>query len=129
MVLLRAMIRSIIMEGMIVPSEITVNLLKKEIHSSGNIKVLIDGFPRNEENRIAFERIVSFSQLHLLVHDINAFRYICSCCVTIPSSQIFQCFIIFYSAIFLRSPFLLMFQTYIFSNIIPNAIDILEYYF
>ncbi|XP_074562062.1 putative UMP-CMP kinase 2 [Curcuma longa] len=53
-----AMIRSIIMEGRIVPSEITVNLLKKQIHSSGNNKVLIDGFPRNEENRIAFERIV-----------------------------------------------------------------------
>ncbi|XP_042444245.1 UMP-CMP kinase 3-like isoform X1 [Zingiber officinale] len=53
------MIRSIIMEGMIVPSEITINLLKREIHSCGNNnKVLIDGFPRNEENRITFERIV-----------------------------------------------------------------------
>ncbi|CAL9086327.1 unnamed protein product [Musa textilis] len=52
------LIHDIIKEGKIVPSEITINLLRKAIHSSGNHKFLIDGFPRNEENRIAFERIV-----------------------------------------------------------------------
>ncbi|XP_072987113.1 UMP-CMP kinase 3-like isoform X3 [Typha latifolia] len=54
------LIRSIIKEGKIVPSEITVNLIHKAIKSSTADKFLIDGFPRSEENRIAFERIVSF---------------------------------------------------------------------
>lgn len=53
-----AMILDIIKEGKIVPSEITVNLLHKEIELSENKKVLIDGFPRTDENRIAFERIL-----------------------------------------------------------------------
>lgn len=57
---LSAMIRDIIKEGKIVSSEITVNLLRKAIYSSWNDKVLIDGFPRSEENRISFEKIVSF---------------------------------------------------------------------
>lgn len=61
------MIHDIIKDGKIVPSEITVNLLRKAIHSSGNHKFLIDGFPRNEENRIAFERIVSFFHFNLLL--------------------------------------------------------------
>ncbi|XP_065002417.1 probable UMP-CMP kinase 2 isoform X2 [Musa acuminata AAA Group] len=56
------MIHDIIKDGKIVPSEITVNLLRKAIHSSGNHKFLIDGFPRNEENRIAFERIMRRSR-------------------------------------------------------------------
>ncbi|XP_072987124.1 UMP-CMP kinase 2-like isoform X8 [Typha latifolia] len=51
------LIRSIIKEGKIVPSEITVNLIHKAIKSSTADKFLIDGFPRSEENRIAFERI------------------------------------------------------------------------
>ncbi|XP_050226084.1 probable UMP-CMP kinase 2 [Mercurialis annua] len=46
-----------IKEGRIVPSEVTVKLIKKEIESSDNNKILIDGFPRSEENRIAFEKI------------------------------------------------------------------------
>nr|XP_010919050.1 probable UMP-CMP kinase 2 isoform X1 [Elaeis guineensis] len=53
-----AMIRDIIKEGKIVPSEITVNLIRRAIESSKNHKILIDGFPRSDENRIAFERIV-----------------------------------------------------------------------
>ncbi|XP_072987112.1 UMP-CMP kinase 3-like isoform X2 [Typha latifolia] len=52
------LIRSIIKEGKIVPSEITVNLIHKAIKSSTADKFLIDGFPRSEENRIAFERII-----------------------------------------------------------------------
>ncbi|XP_018491418.1 probable UMP-CMP kinase 1 isoform X2 [Raphanus sativus] len=50
-----AMIQSMIAEGRIVPSEITVKLLCKAMEESGNDKFLIDGFPRNEENRIIFE--------------------------------------------------------------------------
>lgn len=54
-----AMISKIINEGKIVPSEVTVELLQKAIVSSENDKFLIDGFPRNEENRLQYERIVS----------------------------------------------------------------------
>lgn len=52
------MISKIINEGKIVPSEVTVKLLQKAIVSSGNDKFLIDGFPRNEENRLTYERII-----------------------------------------------------------------------
>lgn len=47
-------------EGSIAPSEVTVKLIKKAIESAENRKFLIDGFPRSEENRVAYERIVSF---------------------------------------------------------------------
>lgn len=53
------MILNMIKEGKIVPSELTVKLIQKEMKSIDSLKFLIDGFPRNEENRIAFERIVS----------------------------------------------------------------------
>jgi UMP-CMP kinase len=53
------MIDSIIKEGKIVPSEITVKLLQEAMIKSENDKFLIDGFPRNEENRDAFENVVS----------------------------------------------------------------------
>lgn len=53
-----SMILDVIKEGKIVPSEITINLIRREIEASENRKVLIDGFPRTDENRIAFERIV-----------------------------------------------------------------------
>ncbi|RLM65187.1 hypothetical protein C2845_PM16G00190 [Panicum miliaceum] len=52
------LILDIIKEGRIVPSEITVELIRKAMETSSANKVLIDGFPRSEENRIAFERIV-----------------------------------------------------------------------
>lgn len=47
-------------EGKIVPSEVTVKLLQQAMEESGNDKFLIDGFPRNDENRAAFEAVVSF---------------------------------------------------------------------
>lgn len=59
------MIQSMIAEGRIVPSEITVKLLCKAMEESGNDKFLIDGFPRNEENRIVFENVVRV-MFHLL---------------------------------------------------------------
>lgn len=51
-----AMIRDTIKQGRIVPSDVTVRLIYKAIESSQNHKILIDGFPRTDENRIAFER-------------------------------------------------------------------------
>lgn len=56
-----SMILEIIKVGKIVPSEVTVNLIQKAISSTDNHKFLIDGFPRTEENRLAYERIVSFN--------------------------------------------------------------------
>lgn len=55
----RTMIQNMIKEGKIVPSEVTVKLLQRAITESDNDKFLIDGFPRNEENRAAFEAVVS----------------------------------------------------------------------
>lgn len=54
------MILNTIREGKIVPSHVTVKLIQKEMDLNENNKFLIDGFPRSEENRIAFEKIVSF---------------------------------------------------------------------
>eukprot|EP00268_Persea_americana_P043223 TRINITY_DN433_c0_g1_i1.p1 TRINITY_DN433_c0_g1~~TRINITY_DN433_c0_g1_i1.p1 ORF type:complete len:223 (+),score=52.95 TRINITY_DN433_c0_g1_i1:201-869(+) len=51
------MIQNMIQEGKIVPSEVTVKLLQRAMQESENDKFLIDGFPRNEENRAAFERV------------------------------------------------------------------------
>lgn len=55
----RTMIQSMIKEGKIVPSEVTIKLLQRAIAENENDKFLIDGFPRNEENRAAFEEVVS----------------------------------------------------------------------
>ena len=54
-----AMIQKLMREGSIAPSEVTVKLIQKAIESAENRKFLIDGFPRSEENRTAYERIVS----------------------------------------------------------------------
>ncbi|XP_060958737.1 UMP-CMP kinase isoform X3 [Cannabis sativa] len=51
------MILNTIREGKIVPSQVTVKIIQREMESSDNIKFLIDGFPRSEENRVAFEKI------------------------------------------------------------------------
>uniref|UniRef100_A0A0E0HMD4 adenylate kinase n=1 Tax=Oryza nivara TaxID=4536 RepID=A0A0E0HMD4_ORYNI len=51
------MIDTIITEGKIVPSEITIKLLQEAIIKGGNDKYIIDGFPRNEENRVVFESV------------------------------------------------------------------------
>ncbi|KAF7014725.1 hypothetical protein CFC21_028685 [Triticum aestivum] len=49
------MIENMIKEGKIVPSEVTIKLLQQAMIKNENDKFLIDGFPRNEENRAAFE--------------------------------------------------------------------------
>lgn len=54
----RTMIENMIKEGKIVPSEVTIKLLQDAMIKNENDKFLIDGFPRNEENRAAFENVV-----------------------------------------------------------------------
>ncbi|KAL0308718.1 UNVERIFIED_CONTAM: UMP-CMP kinase [Sesamum radiatum] len=51
------MIKNMIKKGEIVPSEVTIKLLQRAMEEDGNDKFLIDGFPRNEENRAAFESV------------------------------------------------------------------------
>ncbi|WJX43541.1 hypothetical protein P8452_30622 [Trifolium repens] len=63
------MILDTIREGRIVPSAVTVKLILKEMESSDNHKFLIDGFPRSEENRIAFERITGSEPDFVLFFD------------------------------------------------------------
>ena len=54
------LINSIILEGKIVPVDITVNLIKKAMQKHGwtNSKFLVDGFPRNEDNQEGWERVM-----------------------------------------------------------------------
>ncbi|KAJ1279329.1 hypothetical protein BS78_04G147200 [Paspalum vaginatum] len=52
------MIKNLMQEGKLVPSELIVKLLLKAMLQSGNDKFLVDGFPRNEENRQAYESII-----------------------------------------------------------------------
>ena len=60
--LCRLMIQRMIKEGKLVPSEVTIKLLQNVMLNRGNDKFLIDGFPRNEENRANFELVVSIVQ-------------------------------------------------------------------
>ncbi|XXG51922.1 hypothetical protein AAC387_Pa03g0382 [Persea americana] len=65
----RSTILDIIKEGKIVPSEITVKLIQRAIQSSESYKFLIDGFPRSDENRIAFERVIGMEPEVVLFFD------------------------------------------------------------
>ena len=47
--------------------QVTVNLLDKAMADSGKHQFLIDGFPRNEENRAAFEKVFLFLEAELCV--------------------------------------------------------------
>ncbi|KAL2641743.1 hypothetical protein R1flu_009330 [Riccia fluitans] len=60
------MIQNMIKEGKIVPSSVTINLLKKAMAASSTDKFLIDGFPRNEENRADFEKITGITPEFIL---------------------------------------------------------------
>jgi len=55
---LATMINEFIVQGKIVPAEVTINLLKNAMTTSGNKKFLIDGFPRNMENMEAWYTIM-----------------------------------------------------------------------
>lgn len=63
------MIHNTIKEGKIVPSEVTVKLLQKAMNESGNDKFLIDGFPRNEENRASFEAVTGIEPEFVIFFD------------------------------------------------------------
>lgn len=53
------LIDNYINEGKIVPAEITCKLLEKEISSTDKVVFLIDGFPRNKENRDGWEKTLA----------------------------------------------------------------------
>jgi len=73
-----AMILEVIKEGKIVPSEVTVKLIQKAISLGENHKFLIDGFPRTEENRLAYERIVSLaSYMDRCMYHVYPFPVFC----------------------------------------------------
>ncbi|XP_062174296.1 UMP-CMP kinase 3-like isoform X2 [Alnus glutinosa] len=65
------MIQNMIKEGKIVPSEVTIKLLQRAIEENGNDKFLIDGFPRNEENRAAFEDVTKIEPAFVLFFDCS----------------------------------------------------------
>jgi len=60
------MIKGMIKEGKLVPSETTVKLILKAISESSNNKFLIDGFPRNDENREVWDRVAGLSPEFIL---------------------------------------------------------------
>ncbi|KAL2644136.1 hypothetical protein R1flu_011723 [Riccia fluitans] len=63
------MIQELIKDGKIVPSEVTVELLMKAMNEAKTNKFLIDGFPRNEENRLAFEKVAGLEPEFILYFD------------------------------------------------------------
>jgi UMP-CMP kinase len=63
------MVADMIAHGQIVPSYVTVGLLQRAMDESGKIKFLIDGFPRNEENRAAFEAQTGIDPKFVLFFD------------------------------------------------------------
>lgn len=65
------MIQNMIKEGKIVPSEVTIKLLQRAMLESGNDKFLIDGFPRNDENRAAFESVTKIEPEFVLFLDCS----------------------------------------------------------
>lgn len=50
------MVAEMIKDGQIVPSKVTNGLLEAAMAASSKQRFLIDGFPRNDENRAAFEK-------------------------------------------------------------------------
>jgi UMP-CMP kinase len=63
------MVADMIANGQIVPSSVTVSLLKEAMDASGKAQFLIDGFPRNEENRGAFESQTGIQPKFILFFD------------------------------------------------------------
>ncbi|GJN29906.1 hypothetical protein PR202_gb18169 [Eleusine coracana subsp. coracana] len=63
------MIKNLMHQGKLVPSEIIVTLLLKAMLQSGSDRFLVDGFPRNEENRQAYEKIINIEPEFILFID------------------------------------------------------------
>jgi UMP-CMP kinase len=53
------MINTYIREGLIVPAEVTVGLLKAAMEKSGGNKFLVDGFPRDLDNLHCWQKGMS----------------------------------------------------------------------
>ncbi|KAF3636590.1 putative UMP-CMP kinase 1 [Capsicum annuum] len=64
-----SMIHSIMKEGKLVPSDVTVRLLQQAMQGIDNDKFLIDGFPRNEENVKTFENLTKMEPEFVLYLD------------------------------------------------------------
>ena len=69
------MVAEMIKNGQIVPSHVTVSLLEQamaqNMKEKGIRKFLIDGFPRNEENRASFEKQTSITPKFILFFDCS----------------------------------------------------------
>lgn len=63
------MVAEMIANGQIVPSSVTVGLLQGAMDASGKSQFLIDGFPRNDENRAAFESQTGIQPSFILFFD------------------------------------------------------------
>ena len=64
------LVADMIAQGQIVPSRVTVSLLLAAMSASGSSKFLIDGFPRNAENRDAWEAVAGFDCAAVLFFDV-----------------------------------------------------------
>ncbi|GFR42435.1 hypothetical protein Agub_g3340 [Astrephomene gubernaculifera] len=53
-------LQEIILQGQIIPSEVTVGLLQQAMSATPSETVLIDGFPRNAENRTVWQSQVGY---------------------------------------------------------------------
>lgn len=82
---------SIMKEGKLVPTEVTVKLLRKAMQASSNDKFLIDGFPRAIDQAETFERDVKPPGLVLFFdcpevgwhpHTVSLQAYISAACIT-----------------------------------------------
>ena len=65
------LINDYIKKGLIVPGEITINLLLKKIRfyeAQGQKKIIIDGFPRSMENLEGWNKLVG-DKVHVDVHE------------------------------------------------------------
>ncbi|KAM1112442.1 hypothetical protein FF1_045276 [Malus domestica] len=65
------MIKDFKKERRLVPSDLVVKLLQQAMQRSRNKKFLVDGFPRNEENIAAAERIMKFKPDFVLFLDCS----------------------------------------------------------
>lgn len=65
------LIEDIKKKGELVPSELVVTILQQAMQKSKSKKFLIDGFPRNEENRVLAEEILKIEPDFILFLDCS----------------------------------------------------------
>mmetsp|Transcript_11223 Transcript_11223/g.19675 ORF Transcript_11223/g.19675 Transcript_11223/m.19675 type:complete len:205 (+) Transcript_11223:53-667(+) len=63
------MVADMIAKGLIVPAEITIGLLQSAVAQSGKGCILIDGFPRNTDNRDTFLKMFGYDCSLVLYFD------------------------------------------------------------